>query len=143
MKTIINIIKRYWIDEKTNIFKNYKDALFGLLVLVIIPAISICLGIYSQPITFWSYTFPILSISIASLYDTYGRYEGDSPKNIKLAIRAIINFFALLFSCVCLGVNSIVLPYIAPVLLLFSGLLLVFEIWKRVKYAILLSPWNC
>lgn len=34
-----------------------------------------------------------------------------------------------------------ILPYIAPILLLVCGLLLTFEIYNRVKRAILISPW--
>lgn len=134
-------IKANWLAEDTNIFKNYRDALGGLVVLILIPLLSIWLVISINEYTFWSYTFPFLSISLAGAYDTYGRYEGVSPKNFKLVIRVILDFTALFFAVFSIGTDSLVLPYIAPALLVICGLFLTFEIYNRVKRAILISPW--
>lgn len=134
-------IKDNWLAEETNIFKNYRDALAGLVVLILIPFLSIWLVIYTDDYTFWSYTFPFLSISLAGAYDTYGRYEGNSPKNYKLVIRVILDFTAFFFAVFSIGTDSLVLPYIAPALLVLCGLFLTFEIYNRVKRAILISPW--
>lgn len=139
---LMKIIKKYWIDENTNIFKNYKDALAGLLALIIIPALSIGFTTHIDKPTFWNYAFPLLSISLAGLYDTYNRYEVRSPKNTKLLIRTIFNFTSIFFSAISIGSKSIILPYISPILLFVCGLLLIFEIYSRVKMAILISPWN-
>lgn len=141
MERLLKTCKNYWIAEETNIFKNYKDALAGLIVLVLVPAISVLLVVFTDDYSFWNYTFPLLSISLAELYDTYGRYEGKSPKNQKLVTRIIINMLAIFFSALCMGTENRGLPYIAPILLLLCGLLLTVEIYNRVKKAILISPW--
>ena len=141
MRVLKQVIRNYWIAEETNIFRNYRDALLGLGVLVIIPAFSVWFVICTEDYTFWSYTFPFISISMAGVYDTYGRYDGTSPKNAKLVIRVIFDFLAIFFAALSVGSNNMILPYIAPILLLVCGLLLTFEIYNRVKRAILISPW--
>lgn len=137
----MKLIKRYWLAEETNIFKNYKDALAGLVVLVAIPAASIYFAMCVEEYTFWSYTFPFLSISLAGIYDAYGRYEGESPKNLKLVVRILFDLTAIFFSALCVGTNKGILPYVSPILLFVIGLMLSCEIYNRVKIAILLSSW--
>lgn len=136
-QTIIN----YWLDEKTNIFRNYRDALAGFLVLVLVPAFSIFFVVNEDEYTLWSYTFPIVSISLAGAYDVYGRYDGASPKNAKLVVRIIFDFLAVFFAAVSVGINNRAVFYIAPILLLICGMFLVFEIYNRIKMAVLISPW--
>ena len=92
---MIKIVKNYWNFEDTNIFKNYVDALARLVVLVIVPALLIVFAFCVEKHTFWNYTFPLLSISLAGLYDTYGLYEVKSPKSLKLALRAIFHVTAI------------------------------------------------
>ncbi len=142
MTKLIKIVNNYWNAEDTNIFKNYTDALAGLVVLVIVPALSIIFAICVEKYTFWNYTFPLLSISLAGIYDTYGRYEGESPKNLKLAVRIIVHCFAIFFAALCIGVESIILPFVSPILLCVCGLLLIYEIYNRIKTAILISRWG-
>lgn len=142
MRKFLSIIKKYWLAEETNIFKNYIDALGGFVILIIIPAMSIFFTMFVKEYTFWGYTFPILSISLAGMYDTYGRYEKESPKNPKLVFRIVIDSIAIFFAALCYGVNGVILPYVAPILLSFCGLFLGFEIYNRVKRAILISPWS-
>lgn len=139
---LIKVVNNYWNAEDTNIFKNYTDALAGLIVLVIVPALSIIFAVCVEKYTFWNYTFPLLSISLAGIYDNYGRYEGESPKNLKLAVRTLLDFLAIFFAALCIGMENIILPYISPILLCICGLLLVYEIYNRVKTAILISPWS-
>ena len=141
MKGLIRLIVNYWNAEETNLFKNYKDALAGLIALVFVPAFSVLLVIFTSNYTFWNYTFPLLSISLAGLYDTYGRYEFQSPRNQKLAARTIIHAIAIFCSALSLGMDSKWMFYIAPTLLCLCGLLLIREIYIRVKKAILISPW--
>lgn len=141
MKMLKRVITNYWLSEETNIFRNYIDALIGLVVLVVIPAISILFVLLTSNYTFWSYTFPFISISFSGAYDTYGRYEGASPRNVKLVVRVIFDFLAIFFATLSIRTNSKILPYIAPILLFVSGLFLTFEIYNRVKKAILISPW--
>lgn len=85
--------------------------------------------------------FPIISISLAGAYDAYGRYESASSKNVKLVIRSIFDFLAIFFAALSVGIENSVLPYIAPLLLLICGFFLTYEIYNRVKLAILISPW--
>lgn len=141
MKILIQMIRNYWLSEETNIFRNYRDALAGLIVLVMIPAVSVLSVLCTDDYTFWSYTFPFISISLAGAYDSYGRYNGRSPQNAKLVVRVIFDFLAIFFAALSVGINNIVLPYVAPILLLVCGLSLTVEIYNRVKIAILISPW--
>ncbi len=138
----VKIIIKYWISEETNIFKNYIDAVCGFIVLVLVPAASIWLTLSVEEYTFWSYFFPLSSISLAGLYDTYGRYEGESPRNQKLFVRAGINAVAILLAAVCPWTESEMFYFISPVLLAFSGVMLLFEMYNRVKIGILISPWG-
>lgn len=139
---LIRIIRNYWLAEETNIFKNYKDALCGFVVLILIPALSVGSAIFATKYTFWNYTFPLLSISLAGLYDTYGRYEGDSPKNPKLAIRIIFNCISIFFAALSVGIKNNIPPYFSPILLLICGIFLIFEIYNRVRKAVLISRWG-
>ena len=52
---------------------------------------SICIDQY----TFWNYTYSLMSISLAGIYDSYGRYEYRSLKNVKLFIRVLIDIVAI------------------------------------------------
>ena len=141
MNNLKKVIKNYWLSTETNIFKNYIDASAGFFVLIVIPAISILFVFHTGDYTFWSYTFPFISISLAGAYDTYGRYDGNSPKKAKLMVRITFDFLAIFFAALSLGYHNTVLPYIAPVLLFVCGALLIFEMYDRVKKAILISPW--
>ena len=134
-------ILRYWTDSKTNIFKNYFDAVFGTIGLIIIPAISFFTILVIDEKSWANYTFPLFSICFAGLYDTYGRYEPDSPKNVKLAIRAIIDMVAFIVTCVLTNVNLIWLSLVPSMLLLLCGLGLSIEAYTQVKYAIEISEW--
>ncbi len=141
MEKLIQVIKNYWLSEETNIFKNYKDALAGFIVLVVTPGFSLLFVLCTDSYTFWSYTFPFISISLAGAYDTYGRYDGTSPKNAKLVVRLIFDFLAIFFAALSVGINNMVLPYVAPTLLFICGLFLTLEIYNRVKIAVMISRW--
>lgn len=142
MKHLIRTIRNYWNAESSNVFKNYQDALFGLVVLVILPATTIYFTIqYDKMITFWNYTFPFVSIALAGLYDIYGRYAKSSDKNPKLVVRLILNCLSIFFAALSVGLNNCVLSFIAPALLTMSGCVLLREICVRVIKAIQLSKW--
>lgn len=142
MNKLIKIVKNYWNEEDTNIFKNYVDALAGLVVLVIVPALSIVFAFCVEKHTFWNYTFPLLSISLAGLYDTYGRYEVKSPKNLKLALRVFFHVVAIFLAALFVGTENVILLYSPPILLGVCGVFLIYEIYNRVKMTILISRWN-
>ena len=131
----------YWTDSKTNIFKNSFDAIFGTIGLIIIPAISFVTTLFVEDKSWANYTFPLLSICFAGLYDTYGRYEVGSPKNVKLAIRAIIDIIAFVIACIFTYTNTIWLSLVPAILLFICGLGLSVEVFFQIKYAIEISEW--
>lgn len=134
-------IKKYWIDAETNIFKNYFDAVFGAIALIVIPGVSLVTVMFVTETNWANYTFPLLSICFAGLYDTYGRYEAHSAKNFKLGMRAIIDVFAFILTCLFVGSDSKILLALPIILLLMSGLGLGTEVVIRVKTAIEISKW--
>lgn len=142
MNKLVTVVKRYWIAEETNIFKNYRDAIMGLVSLIIIPLFSICLVFAVEEYTFWNYSFPLISISWAGVYDCFGRFETKSPKNPKLVVHMVFNGISIFFSILCPGVSHTYLPIVSPSLLFLCGLFLFFEIYNQIKYAISISFYN-
>ena len=49
----------YWMDRNSNIFRNYLDAMFGIVPLVLLPAGSLLPTLLVAEADFWNYTFPI------------------------------------------------------------------------------------
>lgn len=141
MAPFIDVAKKYWFDLETNIFKNYIDAILGSLVLIVLPAISLVSAVIVDTTTWANYLFPIVSICLAGIYDTYGRYEPGSPKNIKLGVRVVFDLIAMFLAALLVGESELILRLIAPGLLLLLGLSLVIEVIWRVKTAIELSCW--
>lgn len=141
MAPFIDAAKKYWFDLETNIFKNYIDAILGSLVLIVLPAISLVSAVIVDTTTWANYLFPIVSICLAGIYDTYGRYEPGSPKNIKLGVRVVFDLIAMFLAALLVGESELILRLIVPGLLLLLGLSLVIEVIWRVKTAIELSCW--
>lgn len=138
---ITQALKRYWSDTATNIFRNYIDALLGTVILIMLPGASLVFALTECNTTWGNYVFPIMSICLAGAYDTYGRYEPGSPKNIKLGIRLVIDFLALILALTFVGQTELVFRAAAPALLLLEGSTIMGEVYWRVKTAIELSPW--
>lgn len=67
---------------------------------------------------------------------------GSSPRNSKLVVRVMFDLGAIFFAALCVGTNDKILPFVSPLLLCICGLLLVLEIYNRVKRAVLISPWS-
>lgn len=133
----IKDIKEYFNDIDANIFRNYRDALFGSIVLIILPIVSLVytFAVLETP-QFFSYLFPLLSICIAGAYDAYGRFGENKRNKSKLRFRIICDLIALFVAIVATWLKNIVLVVIAPSILVLSGLLLVYEIFYRVITAI-------
>ena len=89
---------------------------------------------------FWSYTFPIISICIAGMYDSYSRYKPKQKKNIKLGIRVFIDSCVIVASAVVQQSSSKV-RLIPVAILLFCGLFFAYESFLRVKTQIESSSW--
>ena len=134
-------IKKYWVDEESNIYKNYVDAILGMIALLVLPGVSLFTVVYVSDSNWANYTFPLLSICFAGLYDTYGRYEFHSAKNIKLAIRAVVDILALFLACLFTGSDSVWLLILPTAVLLLCGLGIGIEAFMRVKTAIEISKW--
>lgn len=131
---IFEKLKRIWCDEEGFIFDSALDALGGFLVLVIWPLLSLIISFPVAQIDFLSYTFPIITIIIADMYDSFGRFK-DAHKNkeFKLKVRVILDTIALLFTLLVPQAQEIRFLWVIPfVLLILNGVLLVRETYKRV-----------
>lgn len=137
---IIQAVVAYWTDMKTNVFRNCPDALFGIVPLILLPLASLIPALLEVEAGFWSYTFPLSCISIAGMYDAYGRMEKEAPKNVKLGIRIALNRIALLLSAILLNYGRCV-RWIPGVILIICGSMLLREICQRVSTSILMSEW--
>jgi len=139
-KRTVQAIATYWSDLQTNIFRNYCDALFGIIPLVLLPASSLAPALAVAEADFWNYTFPISCISTAGIYDAYGRLESHKPKNLKLGFRMALNFTALLLSALLVDHGKYV-RMIPGAILTLCGIFLLGEIWQRVVTSIQMSEW--
>lgn len=130
-------ILKFFTDIDGNIFGNYKDALLGCVILIVLPLLSVIstFNTMNQP-QFFSYLFPILSICAAGAYDTYGRYGKNSIKNAKLYIRLACDCIALIIATVVTILRQIKLTVVAPILLVVPGVLILYEVVFRVVTAI-------
>ena len=142
LSKLTKTIKNYFTDPETNIFKNYIDALLGTIILIVLPVLSLVslIAVWNNA-NIVNYVFPLSSICLAGAYDTYGRYEHKSPKNFKLGIRIVFDGLAIGLSLIAVAVQSKILIILAPVVLIIPGFLLCFEVYSRVKTAIMISKW--
>lgn len=139
---MLEAISAYWKALENNIFKNYFDAIFGLIPLVLLPAASLLPALLAGEADLWNYTFPICCISIAGIYDAYGRWEEHQSRNVKLGIRIALNCLALLLSAILVPFNCGTLVRCIPgALLAFCGVMLIGEIYQRVKTSIQMSKY--
>lgn len=137
----MRLLRNYWLDENTYIFKNYKDALLGGVVLLVLPVFSLVSTFSVEQVAGNNFLFPIVSMSLAGAYDTYGRYKANSPRNFKLAFRLFLDMLAIFFSALAYKLDSSWLRFVAPSILVICGGTLLIEIFIRVDLAVKLSPW--
>lgn len=136
------MLNTYFADISSNIFKNYVDSIFGIIILTIFPLISlILLFCNTDKLTFFNYTFPLLSICGAGMYDAYGRFEEarheeSKVKNRKLRIRITADVLSSIISLIALFSKNVVFYYSSPIILLIIGLLLDIEAFFRITTAI-------
>lgn len=136
-KTVIG----YWTAEETNIFKNHFDATFGTIALIVFPVVSLITTMLIKDTSWANYTFPLISICFAGAYDTYGRYEPKAAKNLKLAIRIILDGIASALACLFTGNEYSFCVVIPAILLLVCGIGICTEAFMRIQTAILISKW--
>ncbi len=142
MNKLIATAKNYISDPETNIFKNYIDAMLGMVVLLVFPLLS-AVSLFSilDNVNLYNYVFPLASICVAGAYDTYGRYTPNSSRNLKLGFRLIIDVMVVLLSLIALATQSKALVILAPLLLMLPGVMIVEECYNRVKTAVMISKW--
>lgn len=142
------IILRYWKAPENNIFRDYADALYGFVTLIILPLLSLAAiwrtnGFTQETGTsgFWSYSYPIMAIGIAGLFDAVARIESKSSKNIKLAVRIVLNSVAIVCAAAFHSCQQVRLKFFPVIILLLCGVVLLREMWDSVTFAICLSKW--
>lgn len=146
MPKVQNVSSKQQYSINSNIFKNYQDALFGLVVLICIPALSLFTVIFIDISNWSNYTFPILSICLAGAYDSFGRFSPKSEvnkrdANKKLICRVVFDVVAAVCSVVFMNNDNKILLLIPPILLSVCGLLIIKEVFIRIKTAIEISSW--
>lgn len=143
MKELWETILNYFRDPKTSIFNDWRDALIGFFLLTVMPLGSLLSLIVILPSpTFFNYVFPIMSLSLAGMYDSYGRYKYKQAKNVKLGIRFLMDLAAIITAALFYRNPHHVTLIIAPVILLGAGTLLIHETYIRIKSDIIMSDWN-
>ena len=140
MKKLLRTFWNYLTDKNTNIFKNYIDALFGMIVLVVLPGISLVTTLKVGTASWANYTFPIFTIVLSDIYDTIGRFESGKSNSVKLISRFVVDLISLFLAALFIGRGGIVI-IIPPLLLLICGLTISVEAFLRVKVAICISEW--
>lgn len=136
-KTVCN----YWFDENTNVFHNYIDAILGMIVLVVFPAISIVNVFLSSAVGFSDYFFPIFSIAFAGMYDAYGRWSNEKGRG-KLVLRLAVDSLAIVTSALLMHVENKIVWALPPFFLFLVGVTLCVEVYNRVKTALEISEWS-
>lgn len=142
-------VYRYWTSDESNIFRDYKDALFGFVVLVLLPFLSL-IAVWNTSgfaykfdntgTAFWAYSFPLISVSISGLSDAFARLEFNAEKNAKLVVRIVINLVAGLLAGIMGWQWNLFLRLLPAILLVINGLLLIYEIATNIIFTIGLSP---
>lgn len=138
-----------WQDKSTFFFHSILDVFFGTIALFIFPIISLWYVYKGGGILFSNYGFPLISISVAALYDTYGRYKPSTDfENVrfvgvyytKLILRATCNLLTLLIAALICGAQNLSDYWWLPCIpLVFSAILLCNEAWQRIKTSFMLS----
>lgn len=95
----------------------------------------------TKDVVFWNYAFPLVSISAAGIYDSYGRYEKGADSSVKLCTRTILDSTGIFFALYYTNVERSWKHYIAACILLVSGGIVLHEAISRIKTAIEISSW--
>lgn len=139
---------KLWRSSDTFIFRSATDAVWGMIVLILIPLVSLYFVYKGGGVIFSNYGFPFLSVVCAALYDTYGRIVSiKAPDGVchnvakaKLTIRASLDIISLLIAFLACGVSTSKFLWISPgVLLMIPGILLVNEVVQRIRKSFLLA----
>lgn len=136
-----------WRSPETFVFHSALDVIFGFFVLLAIPAISLWYVADGGGVLWSNYGFPFISITIAALYDTYGRYVSVESSDIptrkvayaKLILRAICSVVSLVISCLICGVSALAPIWWVPCIpLILASILLGSEGVQRLRTGFLL-----
>lgn len=139
MARLLRRLLDYWTSTKSNIFKNYIDAIFGAIVLLVVPACALVTVFFVTDATWANYTFPLLTICVSGAYDTFGRYSPTSPAKAKLICRWVMEGIVVFFAALFTNCDTRWPLFIAPALLLICGLLVLREVYERISTAIAIN----
>lgn len=117
-------------EEDTYIFRSGFDAIFGFIVLLLIPIVSFLLA-FNDKVTFLNYYFPIVSILFAEAYDAYGRLGTNKTKNKKLYFRLVLVGLSLLTVFITTLINSVY--WLPSTILIVSAMFLLTEMFLRLR----------
>lgn len=137
-----------WKDPDTFIFNSWVDAVFGFFAMIVLPAVSLFYVISGGGVLFSAYGFPIISLSLTALYDSYGRYCS-IPQDCDVAIRNVIRakiitrivchiLVIALSLLVCESASLAGISWVPYVFLVVSGMIIVLEGFNRIKTSCLL-----
>lgn len=117
------------------IFTNTVDAAMGFVVLFLLPIISILCVLAANDTTWKGYAFPIISVSLAGFYDANQRRCKNQAGNKKLRFRKRITAAAFVLVCIIRLITEKVTVFhlIPPILLFFSGILVLKEVYRRIS----------
>ena len=118
------------------------DAILGILSLIVVPAVSLWFVNYAGEHTFLAFAFPLLSICIAGIYDSFGRFGNANNNNTKLIIRIVLDFSAEAFVVMDILPQLPDYRYVPPALLLISGLCVLGDAVYMLYWAIYVSKFH-
>lgn len=117
-------------------FNTGLEAAGGALILLVFPLISVVtIGhqiMSNQPPEFFSFSYPILTISLSDVYDAFGRLGEDIMKNRKVYLRIILSILSFLLALCLTFSDEMTLLHATPILpILLNGLLLFRDMYAR------------
>lgn len=140
MKDIFKIVVAYYKDSSTIIYRNWIDALTSTITFILLPFLSIFLILSSDNHSFWQYSFPLLSIALTGICDSVSRYDGERKTIVpKVTARIVFDALALILACSISKTTISWLFWIPPVILILSGMFLLYDAWKQIHTTILIS----
>ena len=135
-----------WVDLRNNIFKDTGDAVFGIVVMLAVPSISLFGTLFWSVVPnegiFLSYIYPILALCAAGAYDTFGRLRERTReerrkkwfRQIKLWLRIAFDATALVVAVTVAATHAGYPKYlIPPVILIVLGIILLYDAIKMIQ----------
>lgn len=137
---------KLWASDESNIFNDWKDALFGFAISICLPFMSLLSLIftkelnYTQDSSFWTYSFPTVSIAISGIFDSIMRMSPKLFRNFKLYVRIALDAVCVIWSSAAWAAQIFFIRLFPAIILIVSGLLLSLEIFNNWKLSYKISP---